>query len=647
MEMGMTPPEVLVDYDSSISLFSMLEAACQEEEHYKNAPAREKTSRTLQKIIDNSMTRLTMEEQRINALANDLAKPETVDKMKESASALLAKAKAAKPKSMPTMTFGRTPPLFMAKKFTTTKLDGESEKKDEASEDGDKNKPSTTSFTEKINFKMPSLHSASSGVGSDKGESKSDEKEDSTNPGEDTSKPPDSAAASNAAEVEEVKSDSPSKMMSSALASFSQRIQQTTTSAASSGDARQTAFDGEPVKTDCGISVSKINFSNFTSRMKMSQQPVDKPPAASPPTASEDTEMATEGSQEQSPPALEHPIEPSLEKDGSGTSTDSTSKMSSSFASFTQRMKQSTASAEGSSIGVSKMSLSSFRMKQPSAPAEGGKMSLSSFKMKFSQHSTTSQPMKPPASKQETELAESKDEAASENTAEEKLEAEFEAENTEEEPKADAAPNTPADEGRFASFSKTFSGKVTELKMKAAEIKISEEKKAAVPEEGKEESKSVPSTSAPDEGGTFTSFTKSFGGKVSELRSQMSTKTEPTLTSFGKLLLEDEPRPMTRFQRLDKEPDVEELVSFDDETDDASTEDVADNQADDLLFADVPLTDAGESLKSDKSEASTTTDVAKVSTSDENQAPVAVATDSVQVPTPTLEEAKDTQVETA
>ena len=258
--------------------------------------------------------------------------------------------------------------------------------------------------------------------------------------------------------------------------------------------------------------------------------------------------------------------------------------------------------------------------------------------------------MKPPASKQETELAESKDEAASENTAEEKLEAEFEAENTEEEPKADAAPNTPADEGRFASFSKTVSGKVTELKMKAAEIKISEEKKAAVPEEGKEESKSVPSISAPDEGGTFTSFTKSFGGKVSELRSQMSTKTEPTLTSFGKLLLEDEPRPMTRFQRLDKEHDVEELVSFDDETDDTSvpsgSNDVADNQADDLLFADVPLTDAAESPKPDKSEASAT-DVAKVSTPDENQAGVAVATDTVQVPTPTSEEAKDTQVETA
>ena len=90
-QIGLPPSYVLVDYDPLVSLFAQLEASHQEQEEYKNAPAREKTARTLQKIIDNSMTKLTLEEQRLNNLASDLARPENVDKMKQSMRTLTQK----------------------------------------------------------------------------------------------------------------------------------------------------------------------------------------------------------------------------------------------------------------------------------------------------------------------------------------------------------------------------------------------------------------------------------------------------------------------------------------------------------------------------------------------------------------------------
>ncbi len=94
LETAVGPDQILIDFDPDVSLFAQLETARQEEDKYKNASAREKTARTLQKIIDNSMVRLTLEEQRINNLASELAKPETVDKMKQSVSNFLAKPKA-------------------------------------------------------------------------------------------------------------------------------------------------------------------------------------------------------------------------------------------------------------------------------------------------------------------------------------------------------------------------------------------------------------------------------------------------------------------------------------------------------------------------------------------------------------------------
>ena len=71
-----------------------------------------------------------------------------------------------------------------------------------------------------------------------------------------------------------------------------------------------------------------------------------------------------------------------------------------------------------------------------------------------------------------------------------------------------------------------------------------------------------------------------------------------TLTSIGKILTEDGPRPKTRFQRAEEE----EVVSFDEDTDEAQA--TVSTASDDLLLsldsdmdtvlADVSLTDSGE-----------------------------------------------------
>jgi hypothetical protein len=144
-DMGLPPSNVLVDYDPLVSLFAQLEAARQEQDEYKNAPAREKTARTLQKIIDSSMTRLTMEEHRLNSLATDFSRPENVDKMKQSVRSLSQKV------STTGISFGKTPPLFMSKKFVSTKPP-ESESTDTANDESTR-MPSIASFKEKIALK--------------------------------------------------------------------------------------------------------------------------------------------------------------------------------------------------------------------------------------------------------------------------------------------------------------------------------------------------------------------------------------------------------------------------------------------------------------------------------------------------------------
>lgn len=69
------------------------------QERLKHAPARERTANAVQRIIDKSMTRLTIAEQNINSRASDLTKPEAVAQMKES----VTKVK----QSMSNLNFGR------------------------------------------------------------------------------------------------------------------------------------------------------------------------------------------------------------------------------------------------------------------------------------------------------------------------------------------------------------------------------------------------------------------------------------------------------------------------------------------------------------------------------------------------------------
>lgn len=145
---GMTPTEVLIDYDPDVSLFAQLETARQEQELYKSAPAREKVTRSVQKIIDNSMIRLTLAEQRINSSAAGLSSPENVAKVKQSVSGLT--------RQMPSVSFGRTPPLFMSKKFAPAD-EGIDKQKSVTNDENEKDK---ATLTEKLhNFRLPSLKS--------------------------------------------------------------------------------------------------------------------------------------------------------------------------------------------------------------------------------------------------------------------------------------------------------------------------------------------------------------------------------------------------------------------------------------------------------------------------------------------------------
>ena len=65
----LTPTKVLVDYDDQTSLFADLERSYQAQKEYSNASTRRKTTLALQKLLDNSMTRITMLENRIEEFA--------------------------------------------------------------------------------------------------------------------------------------------------------------------------------------------------------------------------------------------------------------------------------------------------------------------------------------------------------------------------------------------------------------------------------------------------------------------------------------------------------------------------------------------------------------------------------------------------
>ena len=83
--MSLSPQDVLVDYDSAVSLFAQLEAARREE--YRHKTKRKKS--TLQKIIDGSMARLAQEDERRSAIDDELSRHEAVVKMKQTLGSFL------------------------------------------------------------------------------------------------------------------------------------------------------------------------------------------------------------------------------------------------------------------------------------------------------------------------------------------------------------------------------------------------------------------------------------------------------------------------------------------------------------------------------------------------------------------------------
>jgi len=625
--LGMAPTDVLIDYDPVVSLFAQLETARQEEDQYKNAPAREKTARTLQKIIDNSMTRLTLEEQRINNLANDLAKPETVVKMKQSVSNFLAK-----PKSVPSIGFGRTPPLFMSKKFAASTKKEESEPTQE-----DDNAKSVMSFTEKINLKMPSLHSDLSNTAlSDKG-SEVDEKENDTASGPEAS--PDLGASSNEGKVEDSASDGPSKI-SSAFTSLTQRMQQSNATVAP---------DTESGKERVG---SKMSFSSFASRIKHVTDA-----------------KGSEESKESAPEISSATTSSSDKEHDGGVGSDGPSKVSSAFASLTQRMHHSTATAAPASDSGQPTSEGDPAKKESTV----SKISFSGFanRIKLGQQSAA-QPTNPSDKAAEGKVSEEKKDSTSEKSEEEpktgvtrdnaadggrftkftksiggtlsglretaaddKVSEENEdsipKKSEEEEVKTITSTDNATNGGRFTKFTKSIGGTLSGLRETAADDKVSEENEDSIPKKSEEEEvKIVTSTDNPIDAGRFTKFSKSIGGSLSGLRLSHSksdssdpkkssegeepdsmTKALSSIgnSSLGKLLLEDEPRPKTRFQRLEEE----ESISFDDDNNEAkasSTNSQEGGELNDLFdddsakdeFADVSLSDGDEEETGDVEE---------------------------------------------
>jgi len=644
--LGMSPDEVLVDYDTVVSLFAQLETARQEEEEYKNAPAREKTARTLQKIIDNSMTRLTLEEQRINNLANDLAKPETVVKMKQSVSNFLAK-----PKTVPSISFGRTPPLFMSKKFAaaSTKAKEESEKKTESTEDGEKAKPAASTFTERINLKMVSLHSDSSVTAVSDNGSGVDENDDA--PGQEALSEPGASSneakrndgapkesvgskisfASFASRIKQgtvtenpegteessaeispgitsspdkendgdVASDNTSKV-SSAFASLTQRMQQSTTTV---------ALDGKPPESESdnkGSTASKMSFSGFANRIKLGQRSGDQS------TNSSDEAAEGEVSKEKEDTILEMSEEKETETEANssdkpmdeGRFTKFTKSIGGTLAGLREPAADAKVSDETKDSTSEEDAEKDPKMGDTTSNhADGGRFTkfTKSFGGTFARL---------PESSVDVKVPKEKEDSAPENSGEEDSKA------------GDSAQGS-VDGGRFAKFTKSIGGTIARLpKTAAADDKVYEETEDFIPQKSEDEkAKTAVSSDDHADGGRFTKFTKSLGGGLSgfglmhsnahltDLKESSEGEEEPgALTrtvsdlgksSMGKLLFEDEPRPKTRFQRLE-EP--EESISFgedDDDDDDAEkTLSMVDSQED--IFADISLNDRSDGVAAEE-----------------------------------------------
>ena len=83
----------LVNYDDENSLFAELEEAHREQEEFANSTKGEKTTKAIQKLLDNSMARLTISEAKIEALTNELKTQEGREKVKESVSKIVRESR--------------------------------------------------------------------------------------------------------------------------------------------------------------------------------------------------------------------------------------------------------------------------------------------------------------------------------------------------------------------------------------------------------------------------------------------------------------------------------------------------------------------------------------------------------------------------
>jgi len=437
---------------------------------------------------------------------------------------------------MPTVGLGRAPVFLnkysMAKKFAAK--DGESNnKKIESIQEEDKSKPATKP-ADKMNFKLPSLPSS---LPSEK-DIDNKETTDSAPSSEDKAE-----ELSTDIEKKEEPAASPSKKMSTAFASFTQRVQQQSnkTISASPGASDNTTPESE----DTPASTTKsLTFSSFANRIKQVKV-TDK--------ESEDTDNSSPSSEDKA-------------VDADNTTSESPSKkVSSAFAS----LKSAAASAldnkqssttEGETVKEEKSSISSF----------------SSFTNRIKVNK--SEP--PTVSSSE----ESKDATANPKAAEKSEE--------EKNPKD-------ATSDRLNKFKLSMGTSLSGFREKVAESRVSN---AAPATNDDGENKAPEKSSEASFGNKFTTSIGSF----SSMKSKFTTAAQPTtditksseqtdeegsvsttLSSLGKLLTTDEPRPKTRFQRADEE----EAISFDSDEAQTSTVSTADESNDLLLGLDSDLTD--------------------------------------------------------
>ena len=276
-----------------------------------------------------------------------------------------------------------------------------------------------------------------------------------------------------------------------------------------------------------------------------------------------------------------------------------TAKMSSAFASFTQRMQQATPPSGPTNGEQPVDAQSSEHVKKESSSLSISK--LSSFTDRIKAKSTNS-----------PDSAVTADAPAPSSTIEKS------------EGEKPAGPSTTGvtdtTDGRLSKFTMSMSTSLSAMRDKVAEARAD----SLSSNNKDEEEKSVSNVDSSAAEAKLSKFTQSIGGSlagmskkpffsntttataqstnsfVSEHGQAEESEFSKTLTSLGRILTEDAPRPKTRFQRADEE----EVVSFDGDGDTDEAPTTVSTVSDDLLLsldsdldtalADVSLTDSGE-----------------------------------------------------